>query len=213
MLDLGRKIRAQGFDYAEFYRGADVTVPTPRRGLWKWGKHVVNTGMAAKAGALSWRLDQRDSDRAFAGRMIDILDRHHGQVTGMFTGDECLAGKNPVQGTELCAVVEFLYSLEPRSALAVVLGASIALYALAANLVYVNRTPGVSCRGIQVRAKIACDCVNSIGLCLPEVPAGSTHNSAPASGPVRYAIWMQSPRAGSVTVSACAISLFAGPSS
>jgi len=30
----------------------------------------------------------------------------------VFTGDECLAGKNPVQGTELCAVVEFLYSLE-----------------------------------------------------------------------------------------------------
>jgi len=30
----------------------------------------------------------------------------------MFSGDECLAGKNPIQGTELCAVVEFLYSLE-----------------------------------------------------------------------------------------------------
>ncbi len=44
--------------------------------------------------------------------MIEILDRHHGQVTGMFTGDECLAGRSPLQGTELCAVVEFLYSLE-----------------------------------------------------------------------------------------------------
>ena len=30
----------------------------------------------------------------------------------MFTGDECLAGSNPIQGTELCAVVEFMYSLE-----------------------------------------------------------------------------------------------------
>jgi hypothetical protein len=112
LLDLGHRLRAQGFDYQEFYQGADVTVPTPRRGLWKWGKHVVNTGMAAKASALSWRLDRRDPDRAFATRMIELLDRHHGQVTGMFTGDECLAGKNPVQGTELCAVVEFLYSLE-----------------------------------------------------------------------------------------------------
>ena len=44
--------------------------------------------------------------------MIDLLDTHHGQVTGMFTGDECLSGRNPLQGTELCAVVEFLYSLE-----------------------------------------------------------------------------------------------------
>ena len=44
--------------------------------------------------------------------MIEFLDRYHGQVTGMFSGDECLAGRNPLQGTELCAVVEFMYSLE-----------------------------------------------------------------------------------------------------
>lgn len=112
LLDLGRKLRAQGFDYSTYYAGDDVTVPTPRRGLWKWGKHVVNTGMAVKAGALSFRLDRREEDRAHAARMIAVLDRFHGQVTGMFTGDECLAGKNPVQGTELCSVVEFLYSLE-----------------------------------------------------------------------------------------------------
>ena len=93
-------------------RTDDITAPTPRRGLWKWTKHVVNTAMATKAAALNWRLDQRASDRAFAWRMIEMLDANHGQVTGMFTGDECLAGRNPLQGTELCAVVEFMYSLE-----------------------------------------------------------------------------------------------------
>src|SRR5258708_24302601 len=41
-----------------------------------------------------------------------LFRSHHGQVTGMFSGDECLAGRNPLQGTELCAVVEFMYSLE-----------------------------------------------------------------------------------------------------
>ena len=30
----------------------------------------------------------------------------------MFSGDECVSGRNPLQGTELCAVVEFMYSLE-----------------------------------------------------------------------------------------------------
>ncbi len=112
ILDLAHKLHAQGFDYPEFYGGEDVTVPTPRRGLWKWAKHVVNTGMAAKAGALWWRVSGADEDLKFPVQMISLLDRFHGQATGMFTGDECLAGKNPVQGTELCAVVEFLYSLE-----------------------------------------------------------------------------------------------------
>jgi len=112
LLELARRLHDQGFDYAEFYRGEDVTVPTPRRGLWRWDKHVVNTGMALKAGPLWARLSGRESDRRAAGDMLEILDRYHGQVTGMFTGDECLAGKNPVQGTELCAVVEAMYSLE-----------------------------------------------------------------------------------------------------
>jgi hypothetical protein len=112
LLDLARLLRDQGVDYESLYRTEDVRVPTPRRGLWKWTKHVVNTAMATKAAALSWRIDPRASDRAFAREMIEILDRHHGQVTGMFSGDECLAGRSPLQGTELCAVVEFLYSLE-----------------------------------------------------------------------------------------------------
>jgi uncharacterized protein len=112
LLDLARKLRAQGVDFEALFATSDLAVPTPRRGLWKWTKHVVNTGMAPKAAALAWRLDQRPADRRFATAMIEFLDRHHGQVNGMFAGDECLAGRNPVQGTELCAVVEFMYSLE-----------------------------------------------------------------------------------------------------
>ncbi|HEY3381159.1 MAG TPA: beta-L-arabinofuranosidase domain-containing protein [Vicinamibacterales bacterium] len=112
LLDLARKLRTQGVDFQKLLATNDLAVPTPRRGLWKWTKHVVNTAMATKASALSWRLDQRPTDRAFATAMIEFLDRHHGQVTGMFSGDECLAGRNPLQGTELCSVVEFMYSLE-----------------------------------------------------------------------------------------------------
>lgn len=112
LLDLSRKLRAQGVDYSRLFATEEMAVPTPRRGLWTWTKHVVNLAMATKASALSWRLDQRPRDRAFATEMIAALDRHHGQVTGMFSGDECLSGRNPVQGTELCAVVEFMYSLE-----------------------------------------------------------------------------------------------------
>jgi uncharacterized protein len=112
LLDLARQLRVQGADYEALYETDDVTVPTPRRGLWTWSKHVVNTAMAPKATALLSRLEPGPGHEAFALRMLALLDRHHGQVTGMFSGDEALAGRNPLQGTELCAVVEFLYSLE-----------------------------------------------------------------------------------------------------
>ncbi len=112
LLDMAKKLHEQGFDYMTFYESEDITMPTPRRGLWRFDKHVVNTAMALKAYALSWRLSRREAECAFPARMLAILDRYHGQVTGMFTGDECLSGTNPVQGTELCAVVEAMYSLE-----------------------------------------------------------------------------------------------------
>ena len=112
LLDVARKLQAQGVDYRRLFASEDITLPTPRRGQWKWTKHVVNVAMAIKAPALSWRLDPHPRDAAFASAMIETLDRCHGQVTGMFSGDECLAGRNPLQGTELCAVVEFMYSLE-----------------------------------------------------------------------------------------------------
>ncbi|MBK9140333.1 MAG: glycoside hydrolase family 127 protein [Verrucomicrobia bacterium] len=117
LLDLAHKLNAQGFDYPAFYALDDAASPTPRRGLWTWEKHVVNTAMALKAGALAWRLTRSEADRAFPARMLALLDRHHGQVTGMFTGDECLAGRSPTQGTELCAVVEAMYSLELLAAI------------------------------------------------------------------------------------------------
>ncbi len=112
LLDLAGKLRGQGFDYMSFYHGEDVTSPTPRRGLWRFDKHVVNTAMAIKAYPLAWRLNRNEAEKKFPKEMIEVLDRYHGQATGMFSGDETLSGKNPVQGTELCAVVEAMYSLE-----------------------------------------------------------------------------------------------------
>jgi DUF1680 family protein len=38
--------------------------------------------------------------------------RHHGQPNGIWSGDEHLNGTSPTSGTELCAVAEYMFSLE-----------------------------------------------------------------------------------------------------
>ncbi len=111
LLELAEKLRGQGFDWPGFFEETPVTEPTPK-GNWNYKGHVVNNAMAIKAPALVWRLTGNERDRTAAHHMLESLDTHHGMATGIFTGDECLAGKSPVHGTELCAVVEFMFSLE-----------------------------------------------------------------------------------------------------
>src|ERR1017187_4963590 len=53
-----------------------------------------------------------DQDRKAVLQMLDELDRFHGLPNGMFSCDEHLAGRDPSQGSELCTVVEYMFSLE-----------------------------------------------------------------------------------------------------
>ncbi len=114
LLDLAVKLQAQGFGWRAFFEaspGWPAAEPTPH-GRWNYMSHVVNNAMAVKSPALEWRLSGAEGDRAAADAILSRLMDHHGMVTGIFTGDECLAGTRPTQGTELCAVVELAYSLE-----------------------------------------------------------------------------------------------------
>jgi len=111
LIDLAVKLQAQGFDWATFFRRWPLSEPT-EKGRWNFAGHVVNNAMALRQSALWWLLTGEDMDRKAPAAMIDALDKHHGMPTGIFTGDECLAGTSAIQGTELCAVVEYMYSLE-----------------------------------------------------------------------------------------------------
>lgn len=111
LLDLAVKLHAQGFNWQAFIQRWPLMEPT-EKGRWNFAGHVVNNAMALKEGALWWRSTGADEDRTSPYTMIEALDRYHGMPTGVFSGDECLAGTSAIQGTELCAVVEYLYSLE-----------------------------------------------------------------------------------------------------
>ncbi len=111
LLDLAVKLHAQGFDWGAFFARWPLTQPT-EKGRWNYMGHVVNNAMAVKAHGLWRRLTKEDRDRRAVYDIIEKLDLYHGTAVGIFSGDECLAGLNPTQGTELCAVEEYMYSLE-----------------------------------------------------------------------------------------------------
>jgi DUF1680 family protein len=111
LLDLAAKVRAQGFDWGAHYAAFPYHSKTAREDCTLI-THVVNNAMAIKATAVWSRQSGDEADRAGSAQAIAVLDQYHGQATGSFSGDEHLAGHSPAQGTELCAVVEYMYSLE-----------------------------------------------------------------------------------------------------
>jgi uncharacterized protein len=74
--------------------------------------HVVNLAMAIKYPGIWFQQSHNYHDAKAVYEGLKSLDRYHGQATGRFSGDEHLSGTRPTQGTELCAVVEFMFSLE-----------------------------------------------------------------------------------------------------
>jgi hypothetical protein len=80
--------------------------------VWDHMTHVVNVAMGLKTPALlSLRGDPDEQLRLTDEGWANIL-REHGQVHGMFSGDEWLAGTDAARGVELCAVVEAMFTFE-----------------------------------------------------------------------------------------------------
>ncbi|MBE6635597.1 MAG: hypothetical protein E7617_05295 [Ruminococcaceae bacterium] len=103
---LAELLRAQGTDYTEL-------TSLWKRPLCKWtyDTHIVNLVMMLKYEALVCDvLGEEYTDKA--EMLHTLLAAYNGTPVGLYTGDECLSGLSPVQGTELCAVVEQMYSYE-----------------------------------------------------------------------------------------------------
>ncbi len=104
--DLAKIIKAQSFDY----NSATEKWHKPSH-KWQMSTHIVNMTMMLKSEAVSHELlGEQYTDNA--ERLREILDRYNGTAFEGFTGDEVLSGLDPSRGTELCAIVEQMYSYE-----------------------------------------------------------------------------------------------------
>jgi len=113
LLEVVEKVWKNSYDWASWcyyynFEHNALQMP-PEKTHWE---HNVNIGMALKYPALWFQMSKAPRHRQAVYEALERLDRFHGQVTGMFSGDEHLSGKRPTRGTELCGVVETMFSLE-----------------------------------------------------------------------------------------------------
>lgn len=106
ILELGMELREQGADYTEYKHLWKRPL-----NVWRLETHIVNIAMMLKEEAVCSKLfGELCNDRA--EKLWQMLDKYNGTAVSTFTGDECLAGIGNNRGTELCAVVELMYSCE-----------------------------------------------------------------------------------------------------
>lgn len=110
LIDLATEIMHQGYDWSWHFRDFGHTQKQALN--FPMRTHVVNNAMAVKTPGVQYLLTGWQEHKDAVGKTIEMLDKFHGTAVGIFTGDEHYAGKDPTQGTELCAVVEYMFSLE-----------------------------------------------------------------------------------------------------
>src|SRR6266566_1404069 len=121
LLELAKLLHDQGYNWRQQFDHFGYTRKTDRtildgvsRGLPDpaMQTHGVNNAMALKMSP-EWSLVSGSAeDRKAVYQQINMLDKYHGIPNGMFSADEHIAGTDPSQGIELCAVVESMFSYE-----------------------------------------------------------------------------------------------------
>ena len=111
LLDLAKALRSTGYNwqaqFADFTYHDKIAKPDAN-----FKTHVVNNAMALKTSPVWWLISGEKSDHDAVYKQLGEMDRYHLLANGVHSGDEHYAGLDPSQGTELCAVVEGMFSLE-----------------------------------------------------------------------------------------------------
>ena len=115
LLNASRLFESKGMDWEGYYKRTEgVKFPLGPVDGWNTNDHGVNNAEGALAWpAMHYRLwggldDARDS----MALVLRMLDTYQGQPNALFCADEVFCGRAPHRGTETCAVVEAMASLE-----------------------------------------------------------------------------------------------------
>ena len=108
LLVLAQKLQLQGFDWQILFETKTLDACSDG---WDYYSHIVNIAMMLKSEALTSLITGKDPEK-FADMAWEYLTERHGTAIGHFNGDENLSGNSPIQGAELCSIVELMFSYE-----------------------------------------------------------------------------------------------------
>lgn len=122
LLQLTDLLQQQGYDWVAGFKDFKYTGVTTRAYLDDTNggankpegmqTHGVNNGQALKTAPVRYLRNGDAAERENYFRQIGALDKYHGMPNGMFSCDEHLGGLDTSHGTELCTVVETMFSME-----------------------------------------------------------------------------------------------------
>jgi len=114
LLTLSAELQTQSYPWSDWFAGRDwvIHAAAQQNGEGWMSRHGVNVAMAIKDPVVQYR---RTGDAKYLQALNtgfkDLMELH-GLPHGMFSADEDIHGNDPSQGTELCAIVESMFSLE-----------------------------------------------------------------------------------------------------
>ena len=126
LLDLMELLKVQGFDWQRHFAAfpfkdkttkASLDIDHAPLGELALSAHGVNIAQSLKQPALWYLVSGEQKDKEAVESHLHLLDQYHGMPNGLFSADEHLAGRDPSSGTELCTVVEEMFSLETALAI------------------------------------------------------------------------------------------------
>ncbi|KAL1692247.1 hypothetical protein GGG16DRAFT_51912 [Schizophyllum commune] len=135
LLDTIVRLRASGVPWEEVYKEENFpkievdNLENPTGYVLSW--HGVNFAEGMKALPAMYRVTANQSELDSISHAWDMLFEYHGRPSGMYSCDEYLAGKEATRGTELCTVVETMYSANY-------------LYQITADAKYIDRAERVA---------------------------------------------------------------------
>ena len=115
LLSTAALVQQQGFNWRAYFTDASASpnfnTSVPFAPGWTLTEHGVNHAMALKEGGVAWRAGEGPAAAAFSRLRVKLLDAAHGMPSGTFSADECLGGREPNRGVELCTIVETSFSM------------------------------------------------------------------------------------------------------